>query len=258
MKLSFTRFGLFAIASVAASAASAQSIDIWYNVTGNTAHSGTINATTGSTLNLTVYFQTTGFVAAGGLSQLGALLGIGSSTTSGTGASNTDGRLGIVGGPTYATNPVNFGSYDIQHGTAGGNGPADGTARSWGAFADTFTVSNMGTADGVIYSFYSVAVQVNASAGSTIAVPIWVDTFHTNPGPYSSYSYAGSTLVKPASYSANIVVGSGGPIRPPKPPLFGSGSNLPPTPPPSLPGVPEPATLAALGIGALAVIRRRK
>jgi len=233
LRISLTRIGLVTAGVLVAGIASAQSIDVWYNVTGNTAHSSTINATAGGTLNLTVYFQTTGFAAVGGMSQLGALLGIGSSTTSGIGAVNTDGRLTVATGPTYSASPVNFNSFDLQHGVAGGSGPASGTTRPWGPFADTFALSgNMGTADGVIYSYYNVTLNVSAGAvGQTIAVPIWVDNVSTNPGPYSTYASTGTNqLVRAQGFTANIVVS----------------------------GVPEPATMAALGLGAVALIRRRR
>ncbi len=233
MKFQFFRTGLAAaaiIVSGVAAAQSAPSIDVWFNKTGNTAHSGTISATAGSTLSLTVYFTTTNFTASGGLSQLGAMLGFSSSLTSGAAAVPTDPRLTYVPA-SFGYNNASYTASNFFNGLGGGSGPGSGTARPYGYAADIFSAGSIANTDGIINSYYSLSVTVAANAaGQTITVPLYVDTVDTNPGTFSTYAYAGSTKVIPTQFSANIVVAA----------------------------TPEPATMAVLGLGLLAVVRRRR
>ena len=231
----FMRKSWFRLTLVSASAfvvfgqAAAQtSVQFWFNSFGDTATNqpSVINVTSGSTAKLSVYLKTAGGI--GPLAGINVLFGYSTATSTGSSATPAN---------TNATfNSFSWAQSDLTTGQAfagqgGGGGPASGTSRPYGLFASTINLSNTfsGTGDGVNFKVMDVTLNINAPAGTDIPVTIW--SFGSTDNYASAVVNGNSAEFFPSQpYSATLHVA----------------------------GVPEPTTIAALGLGAIAMIRRRR
>jgi len=208
-------------------ASAQETVNFWYNSLGDpvTNMPSVIDVVSGSSTTLSIYEKTAG---AGALSGINVLFGYSTTTTTGSSAVRND-DLADVTSFTWAQADLTSGQ--LLAGTGGGGGPADGTTRPWGYFASSGDLSGTfaGTGDGVNFHVADVTLSILASPGTDIPINIWSFT--------GVDQYASAVLdsnfsdVYPASpYTGTLHVVA----------------------------APEPASMAALGIGVLALLRRRR
>jgi hypothetical protein len=229
MRKSWVRLTLVSASAfvVFGQAAAQTSVQYWFNSFGDTATNqpAVINVTSGSTAKLTVYLKTAGGI--GPLSGINVLFGYSTATSTGSSATPAN---------TNATfNSFSWGQSDLTSsqafaGQGGGGGPAGGTSRPYGLFASTFTLGTFsGTGDGVNFKVMDVTLNINAAPGTDIPISIW--SFGSTDNYASAVVNSNSAEFFPSQpYTATLHVA----------------------------GVPEPTTMAALGLGAIAMIRRRR
>jgi hypothetical protein len=229
MRKSCIRFTLAAatVFAVFAQASAQSSVSFWFNSLGDPATNQppTINVVSGSTATLSVYVKT---ASVGALSGINMLFGYSTSTTAGAAATPADTKASFNSW-TWAQNDLLNGQ--AQANTGGGGGPASGTSRPWGYFVSTLNLSGTfaGTGDGVNFKIGDIKLNINAAAGNTIPINIW--SFGSTDFYASAVVNGQSTEFFPGQpYTATLNVVA----------------------------VPEPATLAVLGLGALAFVRRRR
>ncbi len=224
VRFSLVATGLFVVLAQAP----AQTVSFWYNSLGDASANqpSIINVTSGSNVTLSAYVKTT---SVGALSGINLLFGYSTTTTVGSSATPAD---------TNATfNSFSWAQSDLNSGqladtTGGGGGPANGVSRPWGFFASTANLSSTfsGTGDGVNFHILDLTLHINAAAGTNITTNLWSFT-NPNTDTFASAVVNGSANeFFPASpYTATLHVVA----------------------------APEPASIALLGIGTLALLRRR-
>lgn len=214
--------------------ASAQSVSFWFNSFGDTAtlQPPVINVVSGSTAKFSIYVKTTSI---GALSGLNMLFGYSTSTSTGSAATPADTKASF-NAFTWAQADLSGGV--AQAGTGGGGVLGGGSgSRPWGYFVSTFLNGSntfAGSGDGVNFKIADITLNINATAGSTIPISIWSSSTSATAGT-DNYASAvvnaqSSEFFPTAPYNATLNVTA----------------------------VPEPATMAALGLGAMALIRRRR
>lgn len=229
MRKTWVRLSLVsASAFVVFGQASAQtSVQYWFNVAGDAATNqpSVINVTQGSPVTLSVYVKTAGI---GPLAGINVLFGYSTTTSTGSSASpsNTNATFS-----SFTWSQADLTSGQAFAGQGGGGGPASGTSRPYGLFASTLNLSNTfsGTGDGVNFRIMDVTLNINAGPGTDIPVSVW-------------------SFGQTDNYASAVVNGSSNEFFP----------SAPYTATLHVQGVPEPATLAALGLGAAAMLRRRR
>lgn len=214
--------------------ASAQAnVHYWLNNFGDAATSqpSVINVVSGGTAHLSVYLQTSGV---GALSGINAMFGYSSTTSAGSSATAAD---------TNATfNSFNWAQADLVANQvftgAGGGGVLGGgsSSRPYGYFVSSLNVGGTfaGTGDGVNYHLFDITLNINAAAGTDIGVGVW--------------SSASSSSVGTDFYASAVLNGNNVEYFPTSP--YSATLHVVP--------VPEPASIAALAIGAAAFLRRRR
>lgn len=221
---------LMALGLGAASQAQTQIVSFYFNVAGSTATSqpGTITVQPNSSVTLSVYLSTTNV---GQTTSYGTLLGY-TTTAGNAGTSATPVANGITAGATTfapesasaLTNSRNAGASN----TVGG-------VRSYGVNNEAGLITGFfPSADATPRRLYDVVLNVgNLAIGTVRPISLETDpTSVTNTSFVTTMTGNTTNYRYPASrYVANLVVGS---------------------------PVPEPATMAALGLGALALLRRRR
>jgi hypothetical protein len=229
MRKTCIRFTLVAGTALAmfAQASAQSSVNFWFNSFGdtNTNQPPIINVVSGSTATLSVYVKTANV---GALSGINMLFGYSTSTTSGGSATPADTKASFNTW-TWAQTDLLNGQAQAQ--TGGGGGPSSGTSRPWGYFVSTLNLSSTfgGTGDGVNFKIGDIKLNINATPGNTIPINIW--SFGTTDFFASAVVNGQSNEFFPAQpYTATLNVVA----------------------------APEPASLAVLGLGALAFIRRRR
>jgi hypothetical protein len=228
MRKSLIRFAVAsaAIFAVFGQASAQSSVQFWYNKLGDAtnAQPSVINVTSGSNVTLSVYARTTGV---GPLSAIGVLFGYSTSTTMGPAAVAADSKASLV---SFTWDNANYSGGQLFGATAGGGGVASGNSRPWGLSAQTGTLSTFaGTGDGIDMHVLDITLHINASGPDTIPINLW--------------SVSGVDSFTSVVYNAN-----GSPVFPSQP--YTGTLNIQ--------AVPEPATLAILGMGGLALLRRRR
>jgi hypothetical protein len=228
MRKSFVRFSLAATALCAIygqAAAGVQSVNFWFNSLGDPTSSmpSSINVTSGTDVTFAVYVRTQGI---GPLSAVSTLFGYSTATSMGPSATPADTNASFVSF-TWANSSLSGGQ--LFGAPAGGGGVASGSSRPYGLSAQAGSFSTFtGSGDNLDYHLFDVTLHINASSG-TIPINLWsvqgVDAFTSNVSDAS-----GNTFYPTQPYTATLNVQS----------------------------VPEPASMAILGIGALALIRRRR
>lgn len=238
LKVSLFKIALIAGSVVLAGSALAQSsVGFYFNGTGNIADNGTsdIIVSANSTVTLSVYYTVgAGF---GNELEISTLLGFTTATVTGggpgalanNGVSFTANTAGDTTKFVWATAPYAAGNNPLatpyNPSIGGGNGTGTRPAGIWADTSGTF--SDVGAT-----KLYDVKLNIgNLSAGTLIPVDILAAN-SANVGFYNSY-------VQNANFGYSVP--SGDFIR-----------NL------KIAGVPEPATLAVLGLGILALRRRRR
>jgi hypothetical protein len=229
MRKSLVRFSLTAAtlgAIFAQASAGVSSVNFWFNPVGDPVSSmpSNINVQSGSDATFSVYVHTEGV---GALSSVSVLFGYSTATSMGPSATPADTKADFVSftwGNSSLTSGQLFGA------PAGGGGVASGSSRPYGLSAQAGSFSTFtGSGDGIDYHLFDVTLHINAAGGDSIPINIWtvqnVDAFTSNVS-----NAAGNTFYPSNPYTATLNVQA----------------------------VPEPASLAIIGMGALALIRRRR
>ncbi|RYG42642.1 PEP-CTERM sorting domain-containing protein [bacterium] len=223
--LALTALGLGAV-----SQAQTQTVSFYFNVAGSpvTSQPGTIIVQPNSSVTLSVYLSTTNV---GPTTSYGTLVGY-TTTTGGAGFNATPIANGITPGAT-AFAPESAGALTNSRNAGASN--TVGGVRTYGVNNESALIAGtFPSADATPRRLYDITLNVGDLAIGTVR-PISMEadsssqTFTnfvtTLNGSTTNYLYPNSR------YVANLVVGS---------------------------PVPEPASLAALGLGALALLRRRR
>ena len=215
-------FGVVILGGVTLS--QAQTLSYWVNNTGDSASltPATVYALPNSTISLSVYAKTTGM---GNLIGLDTMFGYDSTTSVGAGA--TAGGSGVTFNSLAWNAPFSTGNLSVQQG--GGFGASG--SRPYGTYASSNLVTgNFGSIDGAGTKIFDIILNVGAlSNGDTRTLTVFSALDGANPADNWS-SYALNEAFTPAG-SSNYTV--------------------------TLQVVPEPATIAVLGLG-LATLARRK
>jgi hypothetical protein len=234
-----------AIVVLAASAfvANAQSASFWWNKQGDASNlmPATVDVVAGQTITLSVYLSTSGF--SNNIANVSTMFGFDSATSTGSGATPAGSGLSVAHGGTNAAPtgiPITYGSNfagGAELNTFGGGWDTTAAARPFGLWTSTgkFT-GDFGFSNTAAVKVFDIAVTVSNSlaVGSVrpitlYASPQFVGSINGNWD--SSVSDTNTLMAFPQSYVANLRV-----VDP----------------------VPEPASMAALGLGVVALIKRRK
>lgn len=218
------RFLIGAMILGGATLSQAQTLNYWVNKTGDASAltPSTIYVMPNSTVSLAVYAQTSGM---GNLIGLDTLFGYDQTST--VGASATPAGSGLSFNSLTWNSPFSTGDLSVQQG--GGFG-ASGT-RPYGTYASsTLLTGNFGSLDGAGAKVFDIVLNIGALAnGDSRTVTVFSAMNGANPADNWSSSALNESFIAAGSsnYTVNIEV------------------------------VPEPATLAVLGLG-LATLARRK
>jgi hypothetical protein len=221
----FTLVVASALGVMGAASAQTQTVNFWFNSLGDTATNQppVIDVISGTQRTFSVYVKTTNI---GALAGINMMFGYSTATSTGTGATPLDTKASFVSW-TWAQADLTSGQAQAQLG--GGGGPAAGVTRPYGFFGSTINLGNTfaGTGDNVNFKIGDITLNINAAPGNVIPISIW--SFGTTDNFASAVVNANSAEFFPsAPYTATLNV------------------------------VPEPGTLAALGLGAIVLLRRRR
>ena len=232
-----------ALAAFATSAlfANAQSASMYFNKSGDAAGltPATIDVLAGSTVTLNFYLNTSSFVD--NIAAVSAMIGFDTATSTGGGATPAGSGISVAHGGTNAAptgipltwNSTNFaGGSQINH--FGGGFDASAAVRPFGLWTSNLVVGtgDFGFTNSTARQMFSLDFTVSNTLVAGTLRPI---TIYRSPpliGAWdSSVADRNSVTIFPTAYVANLRV-----VNP----------------------VPEPASFAVLGLGAVALLRRRK
>lgn len=219
------RFLLGVVILGGASLSQAQSLSYWVNKTGDSSSltPSTIYVMPNSTVSLAVYAKTAGM---GNLIGLDTMFGY--DTTSTVGAGATPAGSGLTFNSLSWSTPFSTGDLSVQQG--GGFGASG--SRPYGTYASsTLLTGNFGSIDGAGSKVFDIVLNVGAlSFGDTRTVTVFSTLNGASPADnWSSYALNDSfTAAGANSYNVTIEV------------------------------VPEPASIAAVGLGLAALARRKR
>ena len=241
----FTRgAALTAFASCAffANAQTPPTASMYWNKQGDAATAAPtfVDVTAGSTVTLSFYLNTANFAT--NLAGVSAMIGFDTSTSTGAGATPAGSGITIAHGGTNASptgiplvwNTSPFGGGFIIN-QFGGGFDATANPRPFGLWTANQTVTDFSYANSLNVRMFDLTFTVSNSLVAGDLRPITIYKSPNNSGAWdSNVSDSTSPLAKTAfapTYVANLRV-----VNP----------------------VPEPAAIAVLGIGAVALLRRRK
>ena len=171
---------------------------------------------------------------------MSAMIGFDTTTSTGEGAAAT-GNSGITvthsgtnGSPTsingFAWDSTNFGGGFVINKFGGGFDPSS-NQRPWGLSTFTGAVGDFGFKDAASRHMFDITFSVDAGLTAGTLRPITIFGVPSTPTAWDSEVSDGTLTASVQTYIANLRV-----VSP----------------------VPEPASFAVLGLGAVALIRRRK
>jgi len=232
MRKSWVHLALGALgAFVICGQASAQgSVNFWLNSQGDAAANmpSVINVVSGSNATLSFYLQTSGV---GSLAGINMMFGYDQATTTGSGATPT---LGYATESSFAWAQSDLTGGQLAATAGGGGGPSDGTTRPYGFFLSSGDLSGTfaNTADGNKFHVADITLSILAAPGTDIPVSVWSYNNPTTDNFASAVlDSTGANEYFPSSpYNATLHVVA----------------------------APEPASMAILGVGVVALLRRRR
>ena len=234
----FTR-GLAVIAFATCTiAANAQAASMYFNKSGDlaTATPALIDVLAGSTVTLNFYLNTSGFSS--NISSVEAFVGFDTTNTTGTAAAPAGTGLTVAHGGTNTAptavpltwNTTNFpGAAPTNQ--FGGGWNVTAATRPFGLATTIFTVGDYGFSNTSARMMFSLDVTVSNTLGVGTLRPITLYTGPDGVGAWEDSVSNGVAVIFPQTYVANLRV-----VSP----------------------VPEPASFAVLGLGMIALVRRRK
>jgi hypothetical protein len=236
----FTRGAAIAAFATSALVANAQaSASVYFNQFGDAAAAtpATIDVLAGSTVTLSFYLNTAGFGS--NLSAISYMVGFDTSTSSTDSASPLGSGITVAHGGTNSAPtgiPLTWDTTSLPGGSVinkfGGGFDASSATRPWGLWTSDLTIGDFGYANATSKHMFNLDFTVSNTLNVGDLRPITIYQSPNNTGAYdTNISDANSVQIFPAKYVANLRV-----VNP----------------------VPEPASFAVLGLGAVALIRRRK
>ncbi len=238
----FTRVvGVTAFASCALFAnAQSPSASMYWNKAGDAAGlmPATVDVLAGSSVTLSFYLNTSGFSS--NISAVSAMVGIDTTTTAGISTPPGNSGLSIaytVGAltdsvPSLAWNNTNFPGGGIVNRFGGASAPG-AAVRPWGMYTNNLNFGDFGFSNTTSRKMFDVTIDVSNTLAVGSLRPVTITQSGTAQTGFfdSTVSDATGQEFVVQQYVANLRV-----VDP----------------------VPEPATFAVLGLGAVALIRRRK
>jgi len=234
-----TRGAVLAAFAISALSANAQSVSMWWNKSGDAATSqpATVDVLAGSTVTLSFYLTTAGFT--GNLTTVSAMVGFDTTNTTGNGAVAGGSGITVAHGGTNAAPtgiPLTWNTSAFSGGAVlngfGGGFDASAASRPFGLWTTNGTFSDFGFSSTANTKMFDLTFTVDSSLAVGSLRPITIFTAPSLPGAWDSEVFdANSVMAAPQTYIGNLRV-----VDP----------------------VPEPASLAVLGLGAAALLRRRK
>lgn len=235
-----TRGAAVAVFTISALTANAQTVSMWWNKSGDaaTAQPGTVDVLAGSTVTLSFYLTTAGFT--GNLTTVGAMVGFDTTNTTGNGAVAAGSGITVAHGGTNAAptgvpitwNTSTFAGGAVLNGFGGG---FDGSAatRPFGLWTSNLNLlGDYGFSSTSNTKMFDLTFTVDGSLTAGTLRPITIFSVPSLPGAWDSeVGDVNSVMAAPQTYTANLRI-----VNP----------------------VPEPASFAALSVGALVLLRRRK
>ncbi len=240
----FTRGAALTAFATCALFANAQSrtASMYWNKFGDaaTAAPSFVDVTAGSTVTLSFYLTTTGFTT--NLAGVSAMIGFDTATSTGAGATPAGSGITVAHGGTNAVptgipltwNPTPFsGGFIINE--FGGGSDTTSNPRPFGLWTANQTVADFGYTNAPNVKMFDLTFTVSNTLVAGDLRPITIFKSPNQPGAWDSNVSdstfpTANTAFAPA-YVANLRV-----VNP----------------------VPEPATIAVLGLGVVALLRRRK
>lgn len=234
-----TRGAALAAFVVSALSANAQSVNMWWNKSGDAAGTqpATVDVLAGSTVTLSFYISTSNFTS--NLFSVSTMVGFDTTNSMGNAATASGNGITIAHGGTDANPtglPLTYSapfSSGAQLNSFGGGYDTSSASRPYGLWTTTaLTNGDFGSSSFSSAKLFDLTFTVDGSLAAGTLRPITIFSTPSMPGFYDSEVMDTNFIAAaPQTYTANLRV-----VNP----------------------VPEPASMAVLGLGALSLLRRRK